>query len=336
MVSGRLRIRWPKARRRGSITPVDRYMGGLLGLIIGDALGVPVEFSNRADRERDPVRGLRSYGTHAQPPGAWSDDGAMALAHAHAFTVHGWDPMAHLAAFVEWHDHGAFSAHGVVFDVGFATTRALNRFRQGRPLDQIGGARERDNGNGSLMRILPAACWWAGAPSEKIIKRMGEVSALTHAHPRSRLFCALHALVVDGLLARRSVIASLLGAATTLRPYIPSEERGYFAPLFDASVLECPPSAVPSDGHVVSTLIAACWCLHRHGDFAEAVLAAVNLGGDSDTTAAVTGGLAGLRCGQSGIPRAWTTVLPRPAALLGVIEDFAESCRAHAHAAGWA
>jgi ADP-ribosylglycohydrolase len=310
-------------------------MGGLMGLIIGDALGVPVEFTSREERNSDPVRGLRAYGTHGQPAGTWSDDGSMALAHAAAFIDHGWQAERHLDAFLDWHDKGLYAAHGRVFDVGFATARALTRYRQGRPVDQAGGQHARDNGNGSLMRILPAACWWAGAPAELIIACMGEVSALTHAHARSRLICALHALLVDGLLSRKSVTASLLGAAEQLAPHIPAQERAYFRPLFDASWLDRPRTAIPSDGHVVSTLIASCWCLHRHDDFADAVLEAVNLGGDTDTTAAVTGGLAGLRAGFSGIPKAWTTVLPRPAPLIALIEKFALACREHARSHGW-
>jgi ADP-ribosyl-[dinitrogen reductase] hydrolase len=310
-------IVWPTVRRRGHITPADRLMGGMIGLLLGDALGVPVEFSSRADRDRDPVRGLRSYGTHSQPVGSWSDDGAMALAHAHTFIQHGWDPERHLQAFQAWHKQACYTSHGLVFDIGLATTRSLNRYRKGHCLTQVGGRRVHDNGNGSLMRILPAACWWAGADAATIIARLCEVSALTHAHARAQLFCALHALMVDGLLARRSIIACLLGAAETLLPFIPAEERYFFAQLFDASWLEQPRAAIPSDGHVVSTLIAACWCLHRHDDFASAVLEAVNLGGDTDTVGAVTGGLAGLRCGFSGLPRAWIMTLPKRIEVVG-------------------
>jgi ADP-ribosyl-[dinitrogen reductase] hydrolase len=84
----------------GRILPRDRLMGGLVGLVVGDALGVPVEFSSRRERDHDPVRGLRGYGTHLQPVGAWSDDGALAMAHARAFIDHGWDPKRHLEEFL--------------------------------------------------------------------------------------------------------------------------------------------------------------------------------------------------------------------------------------------
>lgn len=306
----------------------DRLVGGLLGLVIGDALGVPVEFGERGERDRDPVRGMRGYGTHGQPVGAWSDDGAMAMAHAAAFAASGWDPKTHLEAFVAWHDRGAWTAHGRVFDVGFATRRALLRFLRGTPIAKVGGRAARDNGNGSLMRILPVSCWWAAAPSAEAIAAAGEASALTHAHIRSRLCCAWHGRIAAGLLVRRPLADCLAEASRLLGPLVPAEESAVFAPLIDGSCLDLPRTAVRSDGYVVSTLTAACWCLHRNPGFPEAVLEAVNLGEDTDTTAAVTGGLAGLRCGITGIPRPWLACLPRRAEVVALAERFADACLA--------
>lgn len=308
--------------------PRDRLIGGLVGLVLGDALGVPVEFSDRGSLAIDPVRGMRGFGTHQQPAGTWSDDGALALAHAEAFADHGWEPHRHLEAFVAWQDQGRWSARGDVFDIGFATRKALRRFKRGRPLAEVGSAGERDNGNGSLMRILPASLWWAAAPPAEAAIRVGEASALTHAHPRSRLCCGLHALVAAELMAGRRMQEALPAAGRLLAPLVPEEERAAFAPLLEAWCLALPREAVPSDGYVVHTLVAACWCLHRHEGFAEALLEAVNLGGDTDTTAAVVGGLAGLRCGFSGLPREWTAVLPRGARVLALAERFADACLA--------
>lgn len=305
----------------------DRLVGGLVGLVVGDALGVPVEFGGRGERDRDPVRGMRGWGTHSQPVGAWSDDGALAMAHAAAFIAHGWEPRRHLEAFLAWHDHAAYTAHGKVFDVGGATRRALMRFLRGDPLAQVGGRSPFDNGNGSLMRILPASCWWAGTPLDELVEGLGAASALTHAHVRSRLCCAWHGQVASGLLERRSVAESLAGAAA-LAERVPEAERQVFAPLVDRSFLDLPRESIRSDGYVVSTLTAACWCLHRHQEWSEAVLAAVNLGEDTDTTAAVTGGLAGLRCGITGIPRAWIACLPRSCEVIDLAERFADACLA--------
>lgn len=308
-----------------SVTIRDRLIGGIVGLVIGDAIGVPVEFSSRLERKQDPVQGMRAWGTHLQPRGTWSDDGALALAHADAFMTGGWCPESHLEAFAAWYRDGAYAARGQRFDIGGTTSRALRRYLAGADLDLVGGQAEHDNGNGSLMRILPASCWWAGEAALDQATALGRASALTHAHPVSRLACAWHGRLVAGLLAERSVAAILAQAGRELAD-VEAGEGVRFAALAAGEVLHLPCHRVPSDGFVISTLAAASWCLDRHPDYAGAVLAAVNLGGDTDTTAAVVGGLAGLRCGFSGLPRAWTTCLPRRRWLLTLAEGFAEAC----------
>jgi ADP-ribosylglycohydrolase len=254
------------------------------------------------------------------------------MAHAAAFIAHGWDARRHLEAFVAWHEEAAWTAHGRVFDIGLTTRGALRRFLRGDPLARVGGAALRDNGNGSLMRILPASCWWAASPVDAMVEGVGAASALTHGHVRARLCCAWHAMIAAGLLAMRPVAEGLGVAAAALGDRVPPEERAVFAPLIDGSFLYLPREEVRSDGYVVSTLTAALWCLHRRAGFAEAVLEAVNLGGDTDTTAAVTGGLAGLRSGLTGIPQAWIACLPRSAKVLGLAERFADACLAQGRA----
>lgn len=320
MVSARLVV--PAGRR----TKRDRIAGGVVGLLLGDACGLPVEFSTRGERDRDPVRGLRGWGTHHQPYGAWSDDGALALAHVAACLRAGWDPAAHLDEFRAWFERGAHSATGSAFDIGATTARAIRRWSQGCTWDAAGCAGERDNGNGSLMRILPMSCWCAAWPAMARVRILGEASALTHAHPRARLACALHGEVAVGLIDRLSLPEALAAATRRLRSLVPDSERLHFTPLLDASCLDWPRARVPSDGYVLSTLCAACWCLAQSEDFAEAVLLAVNLGGDTDTTAAVVGGLAGLRCGLSGLPAPWTACLKRRVEVLNLAEDFAVAC----------
>ena len=310
-----------------TLTHSERIIGGLIGLIVGDACGVPVEFSSRSERDAAPVCGMRGWGTHHQPAGTWSDDGAMALAHVDAFIRHGWNPEAHLEAFCRWYYHGQYSAHGQAFDIGVTTRLALRRYRNDQPLAAIGGAGERDNGNGSLMRMLPVACWWAQSDNAAIVEGAQAASALTHAHPRARLACALYALVCAQLLRGCDGASALARAATAIDPLMPDDEAPHFAPLLSAECLHWPRQQVTSDGYVLSTLIAALWCLHRHGpDVQGCILEAVNLGGDTDTTAAVAGGLSGLQGGLSAINRNWMSLLPRSSELLAQAERFADCC----------
>ncbi|TVR11349.1 MAG: ADP-ribosylglycohydrolase family protein [Planctomycetota bacterium] len=315
------------------LTRRERIIGGLIGLLVGDACGVPVEFSSRSERDSAPVFGMRGWGTHHQPAGTWSDDGAMALAHVDAFLKHGWDPHAHLDAFCQWYQNGRYSAHGHAFDIGVTTRLALRRFSNGRPLCDIGGARERDNGNGSLMRMLPVACYWAQEDAATIIARAAEASALTHAHPRSCLACAYYALVISRLLRGGSYAQSMAWANDHIvhAAHMRSAELTHFAPLLDGSVIHLSRNRVCSSGYVMSTLTAALWCCHHYGtDYRTCVLAAVNLGGDTDTIAAIVGSIAGVHLGLSAIDRNWVSQIPKSSAVFDQAEQFAYHCTASA------
>ncbi len=311
----------------------DRLMGGLIGTLVGDALGVPVEFTGRSMRDHDPVTGMRGFGTWNQPAGTWSDDSSLTLVTADVLRAHGWDPPRLMDGFCAWLDEGHWSAHGVAFDVGNATRNAIMLYRIGGDWRTCGQAHEQDNGNGSLMRIMPASCWRFGAPFEEQVRLAGEASALTHAHLRSRLCCAWHAAWCDALLSGRDVRSAARTASDRLRRHVPDDEREPLRRLLDGSVLDLPREVVVSGGYVVSTLEAALWCLARHEDFPGAVLAAVNLGGDADTTGAVAGGMAGLRGGLSAIPAEWIATLARSREVVALADSFADACLAHWSAA---
>jgi ADP-ribosylglycohydrolase len=308
-------------------TPRERLIGGLVGLVIGDALGVPVEFTDRDSRDLDPVTGMRGFGTWNQPAGTWSDDSSLALASADRLTSFSWDPASILDGYCAWLYESWWTPHGFVFDVGNATSHAIMLRRAGRPWQECGGTGENSNGNGSLMRLLPFSAWLFNQPTEDIVRLAGEASALTHAHLRSRLCCAFHALVCEDLLAARSVREAATNASARLRRYVPSNELSELHTLFNGSAIDCARDAVPSDGYVVSTLAASLWCLTKHDDFSCAVLEAVNLGGDTDTTGAVVGGLAGIRSGINGIPPAWISAIARKDDILDLGERFADACQ---------
>jgi ADP-ribosyl-[dinitrogen reductase] hydrolase len=307
----------------------SRILGGLYGSLVGDALGVPVEFSDRHTLDRDPVRGMRGYGTWKQPPGTWSDDGAMTLASADVLAQQGWEPGALMEGFRRWLDEGWWTAHGSAFDIGNATRGAIVAYRMHGDWRSCGRTDERSNGNGSLMRCLPISAWLLGeTEAGQRIALAGEASALTHAHPRSRLCCAWHALWFAAALEDPSVRTQAATAARLLAPAVPPAERGPLAGILDGDALDRRRSAVVSDGYVVSTLAASLWCLANHDGFAAQVLAAVNLGSDTDTTGCVAGGMSGWLHGIDAIPSEWLAALPRQAELRALAERFADRCLA--------
>jgi ADP-ribosyl-[dinitrogen reductase] hydrolase len=312
------------------VTPRDRIIAAIIGTLVGDALGVPAEFSGRSMRDLDPVTGMRGHGTWDQPAGTWSDDGAMTLVAAQSLLDHGWDLQAMMAGFLRWFDECWWTPHGEVFDIGNRTRNSLSLFRIDRDIANCGGDddADNDNDNGSLMRCMPISLWLRHADDTTLITRAGEASALTHAHIRSKLCCAWHALWCRALLAGKNVRQSAASASRILACAMPAAESGVLKRIIDGSAMDLDRRTVVSGGYVVSTLEASLWCVAQHDDFASATLAAVNLGGDTDTTAAVTGGMAGLLYGLDAIPRAWIDSLARRDDVLDLAERFADACLA--------
>lgn len=287
----------------------ERIEGGLIGLLVGDALGVPYEFHAPEhippldQIEFDPPRGYDRAHAHV-PPGTWSDDSAQALCLLASLLDRGHldsDDLAH--RFVRWRDEGYLAVNGNVFDIGITTSRAINAFRAGTPATEAGPAGERDNGNGSLMRSLPLALWHTGSDAALVADARLQ-SRVTHGHLRSQLCCALYCLWARRILNATS--DPWHDAVAALRSLYPdgTPERE-----------EIEESIQPDDvrlgggsGYVVDTLRSARMVLGA-GSYELVVKAAVSLGHDTDTTACVAGGIAGVRDGIAAIPLRWRNAL---------------------------
>jgi ADP-ribosyl-[dinitrogen reductase] hydrolase len=295
----------------------ERVLGAVLGLAVGDALGVPVEFQPRERLQQEPVTGMRGHGTHHQPPGTWSDDTSLAMCLLESLLASGFSPEDAGRRFVRWRDTAYWTARGSVFDVGGATNHAIQRIKSGTPAVLAGGKGEGDNGNGSLMRMLPASLYFARSPEVLAARAVSQFSSLTHAHARSRLACLLFSWLVASLLEGRDPAAAVGTALHEARARLASSspevasELEHFGLLLRQDLARLPEDKIASGGYVVDTLTAAVWCLLGTGSYRDCVLRAVSLGGDTDTTAAVAGALAGLHYGIAAIPADWTGVLAR-------------------------
>lgn len=308
----------------------ERMIGAMVGLVVGDALGVPVEFHRREALAREPLRDMIGHGTHDQPPGTWSDDSSMALVTA-ASLLRGYDPKDMMAGFARWLLEDEWTPHGEVFDSGITTQQAIHRYAGGAP-PPWGGEGEMDNGNGSLMRILPLALASHRLAPAAVIDRAFEVSSLTHAHVRACLCCAYYSLVLREILDGRDLAAAMRAATGHLEPRVPAAEAEVLARILDGSVIDAPRGSIRGSGYVVHCLEASLWAAGRYADYREAVLAAVNLGEDTDTTGAVTGGLVGALVGVQAIPRAWVDGLARKGEVLALAERLADAVIGESHA----
>ena len=301
------------------------WKDGMLGLIVGDALGVPVEFMSRTELMKNSVTGMREYGTHHQPMGTWSDDSSMALAELDSIrTVGTIDYTDMMERFSRWCMYGEYTPFGEVFDIGIATSRALMNYAKGIAPLESGGKTEWDNGNGSLMRILPV-CLYLFERQKKVCTSENEsiymihaVSALTHAHVRSQMACGIYYFLVKAILEEEGSLENRLqkGMDRAYQYYRQDlsnhRELENYKRLADLSEFkENPKEGIKSSGYVVDTLEAAVWCLLHSHSYKETVLMAVNLGEDTDTIGAVAGGLAGLYYKEEGIPQEWIQVIQR-------------------------
>ena len=286
-------------------TRAERIAGGLVGLLVGDALGVPYEFHPPeaipplAQIEFDPPAGFARAHPSA-PRGAWSDDGAQALCLLASLLEQGrFDAEDFGNRIVRWYDEGYLAVEGKVFDVGIQTSRAIQRLRAGVPALEAGSTEERALGNGSLMRVLPLALWHRGSDAELVADAQAQ-SRVTHGHPRAQVCCALYCLWARRLLDES---ADPWGeAVATLRAVLPEGS---------ANREELEWSVRPDDapqgqggGYVVDALRSARWAFSQ-GSYEIAVKSAVALGNDTDTTACIAGGVAGIRDGIEAIPELW-------------------------------
>jgi ADP-ribosylglycohydrolase len=288
-----------------SITYLDRIEGGLLGLLIGDALGVPYEFHAAsqipplAQIDYTPPTGF--HRAHHVPPGTWSDDGAMALCLlASLLDCDRLDPADLGRRFLDWYERGYLAVDSDVFDMGIQTGEALRAIKAGVPPLQAGPDGERKLGNGSLMRALPLTLWSDGDDQSLIDDAMTQ-SRLTHGHLRAQVCCALYCLWARRVAQERP--QPWANAVATLRGLWP-ESSAQRAEL-ETHIQPDDPAPGDGGGYVVTTLRSARWAVESTDDYASAVRAAISLGNDTDTTACVAGGIAGLRCGAQGIPAPW-------------------------------
>lgn len=291
----------------------DRRRGALIGLAVGDALGAAVEF--KTPGSFDPVTGFRNGGPHRLEAGEWTDDTSMALALADSIAKSGWNLNDQANRYVQWWRNGKYSVNGRCFDIGITTRNALNRFLTNNDALASGNTSDQSSGNGSIMRLAPVPIRYAFFYPNNIeeISRLAEESSLpTHASDQCVSACRYLATVLAALIHgedRDEVLSpewkplQQLNDIRTLHPLIQEIAQGSFR--------QKQPPAIQGSGWVVKSLEASLWAFHNADTFEEAVLKAVNLGDDADTTGAICGQLSGAYWGESGISEALRTGLAR-------------------------
>ncbi|MFH6993315.1 ADP-ribosylglycohydrolase family protein [Flavobacterium sp. FlaQc-48] len=303
----------------------NKIESGLFGVAIGDALGVPVEFKTRTYLKENPVVDMMGFMCWHQPPGTFSDDSSLAFCTAESLSK-GFDIEDMALTFVKWMQEGYWGAHHKVFDIGGTTRHSLARVAKGESARNSGNFFDEDNGNGSLMRILPLVFYLQKEKDiEVIYQKVKAVSSITHAHFRSVFACFIYVVYCLQILKDKDKFEAYIKMQQVLSGFLVDKkynpvEIQLFDRVLNNDISQYPEDNIHSSGYVLDSLQASLWCFLNSDSYEETVLKAVNLGGDTDTTAAIAGGLAGIYYGTENIPEKWIEQVARA----NDIKDLAE------------
>jgi len=295
------------------------WLDGIMGVVVGDALGLPVQFLDREEIKQNPVTGMRGYGTFNMPEGTWSDDGSLTLATLESiFTMEGIDCQDIMENFADWLIDGKFTPFGYAFDQGSTCIKAITNYVRNNDTEKCGITGEWANGNGALMRIMPVCLYVYERVQEGQITEdealgyVHRVSALTHNHLRSQMACGIYYFLVKAILQREgSLVEMIFNGLQEAKMYYQRDIKNYtelshYGRIFETEAFkQLPENEIKSTGYVVDSLEAAIWSLLNATTFEETALQAVNLGKDTDTVGAIACGLAGLYYGYEAIPSEW-------------------------------
>ena len=309
----------------------DKIKTSIIGFIVGDSLGVPHEFQSREKMKKNPVTTMVGGGSWDQPVGTWSDDTSMVLSTLDSLS-RGYDLDDLGQCFNNWLYKNHYTPHGEVFDCGIQTRESLKRIHNQilknhsiTPLPP--SSDEKQNGNGSLMRILPFGFYLQNHSIEERWKIMGEVSSLTHSHIRSVIGCFIYTELVMDLMNGFGKLESyqLMKERVSgfLKDNIPSNELEIFGRILDSDIRNLKETDIKSTPYVVYTLESVLWCFLRQDNFKDSVLTGVNLGGDTDTIGGLVGGISGII--YDNIPKKWVDLLVRKEEINELINKFVGS-----------
>ncbi|KOY83165.1 ADP-ribosylglycohydrolase family protein [Lysinibacillus macroides] len=304
----------------------ERMLSTLYGGVIGDMMGVPVEFKARGTFYVEDVMG---YGTYNQPPGTWSDDTSLTLCLVENLIEQG-DTASLMDKFVQYMEQGYWTPFGEMFDIGITTAEAVSNYKKGILPESCGKTGEFDNGNGALMRIAPLVfVMREELDFSKRAALIQQYTEITHAHPRSIVGSMVYSEVLLSLYRNNSLKAALQEVYVLLHYHLQENLKAELASydrIFQESFLSIAEGDIQSTGYIVHSLEAALWCVGTTTTFKEAILKAVNLGEDTDTVATLAGTLAGMHYPLEEIPTDWLNKMMKKQEIDQLITTFYQAC----------
>ena len=304
-----------------------KIKSAIYGFVIGDAMGVPIEFEDREKLIKSPVTNMLGYGSYDVPKGVWSDDTSMTLATMDSIIVNknklNYNDIAD--KFCEWINNAKYTATNEVFDIGTTTKYSLMRYWNNKiDATKCGGNAISENGNGSLMRMLPIAfyCFYNKTEDNDIINIVRNTSSITHAHEISIIGCYMYVKYIIFILSNNNKTESYKLLQKIDYSIFNKDNINLYERIIKYDISKYSLDTIKSTGFVVDTLESALWVILNTESFNEAIIGSVNLGGDTDTIAAITGSIAGILYGYDSINEKWIKDIKNKELLSKYIYEF--------------
>ena len=305
----------------------NKIKASIMGFAIGDAMGVPIEFTERNFFENRFIKEMIGYGTYNVPEGTWSDDTSLMLATLDSIAnCAGINYEDIMQRFLKWYQYAEYTATDEVFDIGISTKKSLLNYISTK-LNAIdcGMNSFNENGNGSLMRILPIVLYIdkMSLSTELEVEILNNVSSLTHKHEISRVGCKIYCDFIKKLLHGKNKVQIVKEFdVKDYDKFYSLEAINVYNRILSGEILNLKRDDIKSTGFVVDTLEASLWCILKSNNFEETIINAINLGNDTDTIGAITGSIAGIIYGMESIPSRWLDKLQKREYINNLITEF--------------
>lgn len=306
---------------------MSKIFDGLVGFVIGDAMGVPLEFKTRERLIENPTTEMIGFGTHDVPAGSWSDDTSMTIATIDSIIEKkNIDYENIMKKWYEWVVDYKYTPSNFRFDIGHTCAEAIYNYakKDKKPLE-CGLSGFKDNGNGSLMRILPLAyyIYYKNITDEnKIVELVNDLSSLTHAHEISKMGCYIYVKYILSLLNGKNKEEAYNAIKNIDYKFYSDSTIEIYNRILKEDISKYNVNDIKSTGYVVDTLEACLWVFLNTDTFAQALIGSINLGNDTDTIGAITGSMAGIVYGFNNIPKRWFNKIIKKEYLCNMFNDF--------------
>ena len=308
---------------------MENVKNGLYGFVIGDAMGVPIEFTGRVYDESQKLKDMVGYGSHHVPAGTWSDDTSMTIATMDSMQEKGGiDYCDIMDKFLAWATKSKYTNNGKLFDIGNTTSRALSKYMHNKDNPILcGETGERSNGNGSLMRMLPIALYLYNKDytEDEELEIIKNISSLTHAHEISVMACKIYVDYLKQIMSGNDKMDSYQEICKKdYNSFFSKETVDKYQKILSGKLQNESINNIVSSGYVISTLESVIWSILNTENYEESIILSINLGHDTDTIGAITGSISGIMYGYESIPQRWLDELKGKDYLNKLIANFEE------------